>query len=84
MYRESMVLIQEGDHVSGTGTYAIEAGRTGPTTIDGTVAGRTLTLTVRRDYGLVETFTGTLSDATHLTGVLQIESSTQSVGYVKQ
>jgi len=79
-----MVLIQEGDHVSGTGTYAIEAGRTGPTTIDGTVAGRTLTLTVRRDYGLVETFTGTLSDATHLTGVLEIESSTQSFGYVKQ
>src|SRR3954462_8524067 len=36
LYRESMTLAQSGDGASGTGTYAMEAGRVGPTTIDGT------------------------------------------------
>lgn len=84
VYRESMTLEQDGDHVSGTGTYAIEAGREGPTTIDGRLSGRTLTLTITRDYGLRETFTGTLADPTHLTGTLAIDGSKQAFGYAKQ
>src|SRR5690349_14798843 len=67
VYRELMTLTQTGDHVSGTGTYAIEAGRQGPTTIDGTLSGKTVTITITRDYGLKESFTGTLNDSSHLT-----------------
>ena len=84
VYRESMTLVQDGEHVSGAGTYAIEAGRTGPTTIDGTISGSALTLTITRDYGLVESFTGTLADATHLSGTLSLGGSTQRFAYVKQ
>jgi hypothetical protein len=79
-----MTLVQDGNRVSGTGTYAIEAGREGPTTIDGTVSGRTLTLTITRDYGLRETFTGTLTDPTHLVGALLIDGHNQAFGYAKQ
>lgn len=83
-YRESMTLTQTGDHVSGTGTYAIEAGRTGPTTIDGMLTGKTVTLAITRDYGLVETFTGSLTDATHLTGTLAMDGSKGAFSYVRQ
>jgi len=79
-----MTLRQVGDHVTGTGTYALEAGRAGPTTIDGTVSGTTLTLTITRDYGLVETFAGRLTDATHLLGFLDIDGFVQGIGYAKQ
>ena len=84
VYRELMTLAQDGDHVSGTGSYAIEAGREGSTTIDGTISGKTLTLTITRDYGLRETFTGRLTDATHLTGTLAINGFTQNFGYAKE
>ena len=84
LYRESMTLTQSGDRVTGKGTYAMEAGRTGPTTIDGTLVGSSLTLTITRDYGLVETFTGKLTDAKHLSGNLVIENSKQSIAYAKQ
>ena len=70
--------------MTGTGTYAIEAGRAGPTTIDGAVSGRTLTLTITRDYGLVESFVGHLTDATHLTGTLAIDGFAQDFAYAKQ
>jgi len=83
-YREVMTLTQDGDRVSGTGTYAIEAGREGPTTIDGKTSGRTLTLTITRDYGLVESFTGRLTDATHLAGTLSIDGFAHGFGYAKQ
>jgi len=84
VYRETMTLSQVGPHVTGTGTYAIEAGRAGPTTIDGAVSGRTLTLTITRDYGLVESFAGHLTDATHLTGTLAIDGFAQDFAYAKQ
>jgi hypothetical protein len=84
VYRELMTLAQDDNHVSGTGTYAIEAGREGPTTIDGTLSGRTLTLTITRDYGVRETFTGTLTDPAHLVGALMIDGSRQAFDYAKQ
>lgn len=84
VYRESMTLTQAGTHVTGTGNYAIEAGRTGPTTIAGDWAGKTLTLTITRDYGLVETFVGTMSDASHLGGTLTIEGFEQPFAFARQ
>jgi hypothetical protein len=83
VYRESMTLAQSGSHVTGTGQYALEAGRQGPTTIEGDWSNGTLSLTITRDYGLSERFTGTLSDATHLTGALEIDGNKQELDLAK-
>ena len=53
---------------SGRGTYSIEAGRSGVLQVTGTVAGSMVTLGIRYDYGVVQTFTGALTDANHLVG----------------
>jgi len=84
VYRESMTLRQVGTHVSGTGEYAMEAGRQGPTTIEGDWSAGTLTLSITRDYGLREKFTGKLADATHLTGSLEIDGNRQSFSLAKR
>jgi hypothetical protein len=84
VYRESMTLTQSGRHVTGTGQYALEAGRQGPTTIEGDWSSGALTLTITRDYGLRETFTGKLADATHLDGSLEIEGNKQSFRLAKR
>jgi hypothetical protein len=55
---------------NGSGTYAIEAGRSGVVQVHGTVGHATIMLTIQYDSGLVRTFTGSLSDANHLTDVL--------------
>jgi len=54
---------------NGSGTYAIEAGRSGVVQVAGVVVQSGVTLTIRYDYGPVRTFTGMLADANHLTGV---------------
>ena len=84
VYREFMTLAQSGTHVTGTGSYAIEAGREGPTSIEGDWSGTTLTLTITRDYGLRETFTGKLTDPTHLAGSLLIDGFKQDFNYAKR
>jgi hypothetical protein len=53
---------------NGSGTYAIEAGRSGAVQVMGSVVQTTVTLRIHYDYGPVRTFTGTLSDANHLAG----------------
>jgi hypothetical protein len=60
----------------GSGTYAIEAGRSGVVRVMGTVVRTTVTLTIDYDYGPVRTFTGALSDATHLAGAFDDNSGT--------
>ncbi len=84
VYRESMTLAQSGSHVTGTGQYALEAGRQGPTTIEGDWSNGTLSLTITRDYGLSERFTGTLADATHLSGALEIDGNKQELELAKR
>ena len=42
----------------------------------GTIVQTTALLTIRYDFGLVRTFTGTLSDANHLTGTFNDSSGT--------
>ena len=63
----SLVLALDGSG-NGNGTYAIEAGRSGTLQVSGHLAETSVSLTLLYDYGLVRTFTGTLTDATHLTG----------------
>ncbi len=53
---------------NGTGTYAIEAGRSGAVQVIGTVTAARVMLVIAYDYGSVRTFSGTLTDANHLTG----------------
>jgi hypothetical protein len=84
VYRESMTLAQSGSHVTGTGQYALEAGRQGPTTIEGDWSNGTLSLTITRDYGLSERFTGKLADATHLSGALEIDGNKQELELAKR
>ena len=79
-----MTLAQSGSHVTGTGQYALEAGRQGSTTIDGDWSNGTLSLTVTRDYGLRETFTGKLSDPAHLSGTLEIDGNKQALTLAKR
>jgi hypothetical protein len=60
---------------NGSGTYAIEAGRSGTVQVTGRVAASTVTLAVRYDYGAAQTFAGTLTDATHLAGTFDDNSA---------
>jgi hypothetical protein len=69
----SLVLTIDGSG-NGSGTYAIEAGRSGAVDVTGRVAASMVTLAVHYDYGPVRTFTGTLTDANHLTGTFDDSS----------
>lgn len=53
---------------TGDGVYAIEAGRSGTVHVSGSVAPSAVTLSIRYDYGITRTFSGSLTDANHLTG----------------
>jgi len=70
----SLILNLDGSG-NGSGTYAIEAGRSGTVQVTGRVAASTVTLAVRYDYGATQTFAGTLTDATHLTGTFDDNSA---------
>jgi hypothetical protein len=56
---------------NGSGTYSIEAGRSGTVQIIGAVQPAKLALTFRYDYGVTRTFVGALTDSNHLTGVFE-------------
>ena len=64
---ESLILTLDSSG-SGQGTYAFEAGRSGIVQVTGTVVRSTITLVIRYDYGLIQTFIGILADANHLMG----------------
>lgn len=54
---------------NGSGTYAIEAGRSGTVQVTGRLAASAVMLSIRYDTGLVRTFDGALGDdGSHLTG----------------
>jgi len=53
---------------NGRGAYAIEAGRSGALDVTGSIDRTMVTLVIHYDYGLVQTFIGTLADANHLMG----------------
>ncbi len=56
--------------VAGTGTYAIEAGRAGTLQVDGSYPRPRITLAIHYDYGLTETYEGTVLDSRHMTGAM--------------
>lgn len=56
--------------VTGSGTYAIEAGRSGTLVVSGSYAWPRITLSIAYDYGRAETYTGTVLDSRHMTGIM--------------
>src|SRR5215467_9780046 len=69
----SLVLVIDASG-NGNGTYAIEAGRSGQVQVTGALTQTQIALAIRYDYGLVRTFTGTLTDANHLGGTFNDSS----------
>jgi hypothetical protein len=61
---------------NGSGTYAIEAGRSGTVQVTEQGAASMVILTIRYDYGPVRTFTGALTDANHLSGTFDDSAGT--------
>ena len=61
---------------NGSGTYAIEAGRSGTVQVTGHVVASMVTLTILYDYSLVPTFSGALTDVSHLSGTFTDSSGT--------
>jgi hypothetical protein len=54
--------------IAGGGTYAIEAGRAGTLQVSGSYDRPSISLTIERDYGLKQIYTGTVLDSQHMTG----------------
>ena len=63
-------ITQGGRTIAGSGTYAIEAGRAGTLQISGSYTRPSIALTIQRDYGLTQTFSGTVLDSRHMTGTI--------------
>jgi hypothetical protein len=84
-YAEAMTLRTHADSVLGEGTYMMEAGRSGNTTIVGTWHhSGAVTLDILRDTGVRERWSGTLRGDT-LAGTLTIaDAGAQPFDYVRQ
>ena len=72
----SMTLQETGQQVTGSGNYAIEAGRSGTYQITGTADNTSFNLTFTYDYGPTATYAGQITDASHLNGSLQQTGTT--------
>lgn len=82
-YLESMTLRQQGQAVAGEGTYMMEGGRGGRTTITGTWQGGALRLDITRDSGVRERWVGRL-EGDRLTGTLTIDGSDQPFAFERE
>ena len=63
-------ITQGGRTIAGGGTYAIEAGRAGTLQISGSYTRPSIAVTIQRDYGLTQIFSGTVLDSRHMTGTI--------------
>jgi hypothetical protein len=77
--RLEMTLVIDGQTVSGTGTYAIEAGRSGSLTIGGTYVGGKITLDLAYDYDdLVYHFEGHFTSSNRLMGTIRLTTAPEN------
>lgn len=74
-----LIITQVHDSVLGNGTYAIEAGRAGTLQLGGHYIAPGITLAINYDYGLTETYSGTVVDSRHMTGTM---TDTSGHGFV--
>lgn len=63
-------LTQVDGTIAGGGTYAIEAGRSGTLHVSGSYTRPSIMLTIQRDDGLTQTYTGTVLNARLMTGTV--------------
>ena len=63
-------LSQSDSTVTGSGTYAIEAGRSGTVQEIGNYSRPAISLRITYDYGRAETFTGTVLNPQHMVGTV--------------
>jgi hypothetical protein len=63
-------LNQVAQQITGTGSYAFEAGRAGTLELSGTYNRPGITLVLHYDYGLNLTYHGVVEDAGHMSGTL--------------
>ncbi len=81
----NMTLQQNGNQVTGAGSYAIEAGRSGTLQVNGTASSTKASLTITYDTGATATFMGQRTDATHLSGPFQTQGfPSDTTTFVKQ
>ncbi|HSU15807.1 hypothetical protein [Longimicrobium sp.] len=79
-FLETMTLAVSGENVTGTGTFMMEGGRSGNTTITGTFRDGTLRLAIVRDTGVREQYVGRLEGG-RLTGTLTIDGNPQPFAF---
>jgi hypothetical protein len=72
-------ITQSGSTLGGTGTYSIEAGRSGTLQLSGTYVRPNVSFTITYDYGTPVTFTGSVSDPRHMAGTLTGDSGSSSL-----
>ena len=77
-------IAQSGLALSGTGTYSIEAGRSGTLQIVGTYSRPDVSVSISFDYGLTETFTGTVRDSRHMSGSVASNGGSSSLSFTRQ
>lgn len=65
-----ITIAESSGTLQGSGTYTIEAGQPGSLQVTGTHSGRNVTLALAFDTDLVETWNGTIQDASHMTGLV--------------
>jgi hypothetical protein len=66
----AMSLASQQSSVTGTGTYAAEAGASGTFTVSGTYQPPRLSLVLQYDNGHTGSYSATLSDASHMNGTI--------------
>jgi hypothetical protein len=73
-----MHLAERGPSLTGTGEYALEAGRSGMFAVSGTAVGAKVTLDITYDYGVTEHFVGvhTSLDVLHGTSTRVVGADT--------
>ena len=80
-----MTLTETGTNIVGSGSYAIEAGRSGTLQVSGVESHAGVIVTLQYDYGQMATLSGALDDASHLTGTLAyLNNGSGRVTFVRQ
>jgi hypothetical protein len=69
-------LSQSGPSITGSGHYAIEAGRSGTLAVSGSASGSNITFNISYDYGPQATYRGSLASPTQMVGTIQYTNET--------
>jgi len=67
-----MSLVSQQSTVTGTGTYAYEAGASGTFTVSGSYRPPQLSLILQYDNGRTASYSATLTDASHMNGTMAV------------